>query len=115
VVALLNGFDVIHTTEAQSLLVTAEASSVLVLAMAITQHFRPGTAEEPVAVGVSVIAFATSTTGIMVGFNWFSLSQQQAGLLITLTTVLVAMFAGWGAREAVTAKITPPANMPEAP
>lgn len=107
VVALLNAFSIVHWDNGRSIVVSGFTSSVLVLVMAIEQHFRPGTAEEPVAVAQSINAAVVSAVGVIVTFQIFNWTDQQQGVIFTLTAVILALFTGWGARAAVTAKITP--------
>jgi hypothetical protein len=108
VVALLNAFTIVHWDNGRSIVVSGFASAVLVLLMSIQQHFMPGTAEEPVAIAQSINAVVISAVALIVTFQIFIWSPQQQGVIFTLTAVVLALFGGWGARAAVTAKITPP-------
>lgn len=107
IVAVLIAFDIVDWTTGQGVLVGALASSVLVLILAIQQHFRPNTAEEPVAIAGSVTATASSTVALLVGFQIVHWSDQQIGVALGLVAVLVTLVGSWAAREAVTAKRTP--------
>lgn len=110
VTAVLTGFQIVDWSAAEGGLVAAEASTVLIMYSALYQHFRPNTKEEPVAVGVALIAFANSTVLLISGFEWVHWSAEQQSLIATLVTVIVALVTGWRVRGDVTAKMTPPST-----
>lgn len=107
VVAVLAGFDIVHWSAAQSALVGAEASSGLILILAVQQHFHAGTAEEPVAVAGSITAFSSSTFALLVGFQIVHWSDEQIALVLGLVVAIVTLAGSWAARAEVTARTTP--------
>lgn len=109
VVAVLTGFDIVHWSVAQAGMVSAEASSFLIFGLALQQHFKPDTAEEPVAVAGSISAFSSSTFALLVGFELVHWSQEQVGLVLGLVAVIITLSGSWAARAVVTAPRTPDA------
>jgi len=102
IVAVLGGFGIVHWSVAQGGMVSAEASSGLILILALQQHFNPKTAEEPVAVAGSISAFSGSTFALLVGFELVHWSQEQVGLVLGLVAVIITLSTSWAARRAVT-------------
>lgn len=109
VVALVDIFGIVDYTEEQSLTIGAFATAVLILIMAITQHFRKGTPQEPVAIGTSFSGAVSSGIALAVAFAWVHWSDQQIAAVMATVLVFLALVGGWVVREAVTAKPTPDA------
>lgn len=109
VVAVLGGFGIVHWSVAQGGMASAEASSFLILVLALQQHFRPNTAEEPVAVAGSISAFSGSTFALLVGFELVHWSPEQVGFVLGLVAVIITLSTSWAARSVVTAQRTPDA------
>jgi len=109
IVAVLAGFELVHWSVAQSGMVSVEASSFLILVLALQQHFKPNTAEEPVYVAGSISAFSGSTFALLVGFEIVHWSEEQVGLVLGLVAVIITLSTSWAARSEVTAKQTPDA------
>lgn len=110
IVVVLNIFDITNWSEAQSLVVGSEASAMLILIMAVTQHFRPNTAEEPVAVASSFYAATATTINVFVVFQWVAWSDEQIAAVLSLVTIALALIGGWATRSVVTAPRTPPTD-----
>lgn len=106
IVVVLNIFDITHFSDEQNLVLGATVSASLVLIMALTQHFRPSTAEEPVAVGSSFYAAVAAWLNMMVVFAWVHWTDQQIAAVLSLVTVVLALVGGWAVRSVVTAKRT---------
>lgn len=102
VVAVLAGFDIVHWSPAQSTMVATEASSFLIVIMAIEQHFRPGTPGEPVAIAGSISAFSSSTFAFLVGFEIVDWTPEQVGLVLGLVAVVITLVTTWAARANAT-------------
>ena len=77
IVLFIASFDSIDWSDAQVGLVMLEATTITALMLAIYNHFLPATKRESVAIGSSLIAVAASTTGLLTGFQLWSLNDAQ--------------------------------------
>ena len=84
---------------------TETAGAVLILNTTVTvgvalwAHFRPDTSAEPVAVGVSVLAWTESLIGGAILFDLFGMSADDGALLQGVVVAIVALVAGWAVRS----------------
>ena len=118
-IALLVGLAIVSWTDVQVALVLATANTGVGLAVAVYAHLKPGTVAEPVAVGVALTAFTTAVLALLVGFQVFTLTDAQIGLVISLETGVVSFVGLFIVRQRTTpvpAKYPPdaipPANQP---
>ncbi len=72
------------------------------LGVALYAHFRPGTAAEPVAIGVSLIAWSSGLLGVATVFAWWSITPADATLLQGVTVAGVSVLTLLFARSVVT-------------
>lgn len=108
IVAVLKIFDIVNWGDDQTVVFTALISAWLIVAMAVGQHIKPNTAEEPVALGTSLYAAIQTTLYFGVAFEFWHWSVDQIVSIMGLVTVVMALIAGWKVRSVVKAKITPP-------
>jgi len=114
VVGILNSFNVVHWTPAQTTLVGTEVAAFWACAAAVAAHVWPKTQKQPVAVAGTVTALVSTTLSLGIGFAWWHLTQAQNASLIGLVTAIVAVASAVAARSAVT-PVTPVPVTPNQP
>lgn len=100
--AVLLVFSVLAWTDVQKGAVLVAANATAGFGLAVFAHFRPATVEEPVALGVTFLAFTSSTLGLAVVFAWFDITEAQAGALQALIIVVLGIPTAVLVRRSVT-------------
>ncbi|HWH12437.1 MAG TPA: hypothetical protein VG165_15025 [Solirubrobacteraceae bacterium] len=107
VITILTTFTIVGWTASQTALVTAESVAVVGLASAVVADLWPDTKREPVALAATFTAALSATIALGSGFGWWNLSAAQTSALVSLVTTVIGVGTALGARQLVTAGVTP--------
>lgn len=107
VIMILTSFGIVGWSAPQTTLVTAESAALVGLASAVVAHLWPGTKKEPVALAATFTAAVSATIALGTGFGWWNLTAEQTTALVSLVTTIIGVGTALGARQQVTAGVTP--------
>lgn len=105
VITLLNVFDLVHWSAAQTALVTTETGAAIGLISALVAHLWPATGKEPVALAATLTAFAAATVALGSGFGWWSWTEQQTTAVVSVLSAVVGVGSALVARSVTSPKI----------
>lgn len=87
---LLNWFG---WTDGQWIVTGATTGAFLGLVISVIAHLRPGTQKEPVAIGASVTALATSLAALGGAFAWWTPAPDVQAAVVGLVTAVVGLLS----------------------
>ncbi len=109
-ISLITSLGAVTWSAAQISLVTAETAAVIAFVTAVLAHFWPDTQKQPVAVAGTFTALVTATLTLGTGFAWWTFDQDQSSALVSVVSAVIGLGSALIARNAVTAKGTPPSS-----
>lgn len=104
-IAALVGFGVVSWSETEIAVVVVEVTGGVAVVAAVRGHLRSGTSAEPVALYGAVVAFASSTVGVLLVFE--VVTDAQGGLLGALVATVAALVGV----PVVRGQVTPASNL----
>jgi len=107
VIMILTSFGMVGWSAPQTALVTAESVALIGLMSAVVAHLWPDTKKEPVALAATFTAAVSATIALGTGFGWWDLTARQTTAVVSLVTTIVGVGTALGARQLVTAGVTP--------
>ena len=103
VIGVLTVFDIVHWSDGQTALVTAEVGANIGLVSPVVAHFWPGTKQEPVALAATLTAFLSATAALGTAFGWWDWTEEEASAVVGLITAIFGIGGALLARSRVTA------------
>jgi FtsH-binding integral membrane protein len=107
VIVWITAFQIVHWTDFQTALVTAEAVTLIGLIGALVGHFWRESSKEPVALAATLTATFAATLALGNGFGWMTWSQDQTTAVLGVFTAVLGVCSALFARSRVDAKTTP--------
>lgn len=102
VYAVLLTFGVLELSDVEKGAVLLVANTTAALALALWAHFRRSTVEEPVAVGVALLAWTSSVLALLAVFSVWGLTVAKTSAIQSLIVVLVGIPTAIKVRSSVT-------------
>ena len=107
VIVWVTAFQIVHWTDFQTALVTAEAVALTAFFGALVGHLWRESSKEPVALAATFTAAFAATLALGNGFGWMTWSQNQVTAVLGVLTAFIGVGSALFARSQVNAKPTP--------